>query len=320
MTPPMRKARWLVPLLMVAAVFFAAREARRERAAERASVAAVRERAAASEALQAARAKLADAEAAKAAKAAAAAVSDGKAAAEADAKRSVDMKIQRSPADPRILEATDPRLRALHLESYAADFDGDWGPLLKRLNLSPEKLERFKAILLAHETKRLDVTAVAGEQKLSLGDPAIQQLRSADGGVLVREMKALLAPDEFAAYQQYRHDFDLRPLINEVATQTYFTTAPLTLEQSQRLQEILSANSEKRSNNFVVAGTVNWEEAMKQIEATGAFPAATLEVLQRTAAVHAAENRFMKTWQEISQKVAGKPVPGVWLPDVSLRP
>jgi len=64
---------------------------------------------------------------------------------------------------PEVAEATDPVLRALHMEVFDARLDGVWGPLLLQINLPPEKVASFKALLRVHEERRLDVTAVAGE-------------------------------------------------------------------------------------------------------------------------------------------------------------
>jgi hypothetical protein len=40
--------------------------------------------------------------------------------------------------------------------------------------------------------RRMDVTASAGEQGLELNDPAIQQMRRADGALLAEQLLALL--------------------------------------------------------------------------------------------------------------------------------
>jgi hypothetical protein len=226
-----------------------------------------------------------------------------------------------SEIDPQTIAAVDPKIRALHLRAFAEDLDGIWGPLLKQLNLPPDKLERFKALLITHEERRLDVTAVASEQNLSLSDPAIQKMRRTDGTILSREMRALLGPDLMAIYQPYRSSLELRPIVAEVVAATYFTSGPLTFEQSQRLTEILSANSEKRANGFVRAGTIKWDTALAQITASGTFSPAVIDSLQRLVAQRTADGKLSDRWNEVVRKhVGSNPTPpGLWVPGISLR-
>ena len=118
---------------------------------------------------------------------------------------------------PEVAEAIDPRLRELHLQAFAAQLDGIWGPVLQQLALPPEKEAALKALLLAHQERRLDVTAVAGEQQLELNDPAIPKLRNADGASFAQEVLELLGPDDGKIFQQYRRDLAVMAQINVIA-------------------------------------------------------------------------------------------------------
>jgi hypothetical protein len=107
---------------------------------------------------------------------------------------------------PEVAEATDPVLRDLSLQSFDANFDWIWGPVLQQLALPPEKAATFQTLLRSHEERRMDVTAVAGEQGLEFKDPAIQKMRRADDERLAGELQALLGPDGARIYQQYRSE------------------------------------------------------------------------------------------------------------------
>lgn len=217
-------------------------------------------------------------------------------------------------SDPRIVAARDVALRELHLKAFAADIDGNWGPLFRRLNLTPEKIEQFKAILLDHERNRLDVTAVAGDEKLGLGDAAVQKQRSDDGAVLARKMRALLEPADLKAYNQYHHDFELQPIVAEMAGRVYFTERPLDLPQAQELMTILSNNSEKRNYGFVRPNTVNWDAALAQVEANPVFSPALIDAFRRLQAARAAEAQLGKSMNEAMKKNAGGEPVSIMLP------
>jgi hypothetical protein len=231
---------------------------------------------------------------------------------------STTMVISGLDVDPRLVVATDPKLRALHLAAFRADLDAQWGPLYQQLHLSADKIEQFKDLLVKHEERRLDVTAVAVEQKLSLGDPAIQRMRSDDGSIRVREMRALLGNEAMKAYNQYNHELVLQPIVAEVAARTYFTATPLTAEESQRLVAILAENSEKRPNNFIRENTVNWSKAIAQAEASGTFSPAALEAFRRFGTQYVLGLEVAKKWDEIGTRQVGiAHVKGVWLPGVT---
>jgi hypothetical protein len=228
--------------------------------------------------------------------------------------KSATMVISGLDVDPHLVVATDPKLRALHLAAFRADLDGQWGQFYKQVHLSADKIEQFKELLVKHEERRLDVTAVAAEQKLSLGDPAIQKMRSDDGGIRVREMRALLGNEAMKVYNQYNHELVLQPIMAEVAARTYNTATPLTAEESQRFVAILAENSEKRANNFVRENTVNWTKAITQAEASGAFSPAALEAFRRFGTQHIVSVEVAEKWDEIGTRYGQTHVRGVWLP------
>jgi hypothetical protein len=109
--------------------------------------------------------------------------------------------------------------------------------------------------------------------------------------------------------------------VADVVAATYFTSGPLTFEQSLRLTEILSANSERRANGFVRAGTIKWDAALAQITANGTFSLAVIDSLQRISAQRAASDNVGHKWKEVVHKHAGSTwLPDLWLPGVTLRP
>lgn len=208
--------------------------------------------------------------------------------------------------NPLIVTARNPELRALYLKSFEEEIAAKWGPLFALLHLSPEKIERFTAIILAHEQNRLDVTAVAGDQNLSLGDPAIQRMRSEDGAQLARQMRTLFEPGtEIKLYNRYHHDLELQPIVADVAREIYATASPLSLEQAHRLMLILSDASQKRANDFVRPGTVDWDAVLARVSAEPAFSPAMVDAMRRRVAQQKAEKEMGKTWGDITRRMVG---------------
>jgi hypothetical protein len=320
MRPTFRIVAWLAPVVALALLVGAYFQARHAGEATRTTESARMRRDELQRQYQLAAAKLAEqerlnaiAEAAAVTKAASDSASVGSDDKESTAASTI--VITGVGVDRRLVLATDSKLRDLHLAAFRADLDAQWGPLYRQLNLSADKIEQFKDLLVKHEERRLDVTAVAAEQKLSLSDPAIQKMRSDDGGIRVREMRALLGNEAMKAYNQYNHELVLQPIVAEVAARTYFTATPLTAEESQRLVAILAENSQKRPNNFIRENTVNWSQAIAQADASGAFSPAALEAFRRFGTQYVVGVEVAEKWDEIGTRRVGKAhVPGVWLP------
>lgn len=216
---------------------------------------------------------------------------------------------------PEVAVATDPELRALQLRVFDEEFAGNWGPLLQRLNLPEEKVAALKALLRAHEERRLDVTSVAGEQQLELTDPAIQKMRNADGALLAKETMELLGTDDGKIYQQFRRDRSLQGTINDLAVANFQTNSPLTFAESQQLLTILSANSERLSNGFARPNAVNWDVALAQVERSETLSPATIEAFRRMVADQQVHLQIGLRWNEVGTKLLGTIPGGFWLPN-----
>jgi hypothetical protein len=222
---------------------------------------------------------------------------------------------------PEVAEATDPVLRALSLQMFDANFEWVWGPVLQQLALSPEKAAALQALLRAHEERRMDVTAVAGEQGLELKDPAIQKMRSADGARLAQEVLALLGPDDANVYQQFRRELGVMAQVNGIAEATFHTSTPLTYAESLQMRSILAAHSEREANGFVRPNSINGEAALAQIVGSGAFSAATVGAFRQQVADAQMHRQISQRLDEIGTKIMGPGQSELWVPRFpALRP
>ncbi len=306
---------WTFAFLALAiAVTLVVRETLRRRTAEEERQAAVQRREQVRQQLQRAAQRVAQLDQVAAAPVATAPGSVLPAAVKSDAPLVTEMTMTQRDAvmQPEMAVATDPTLRALHLQVFEEEFPGTWGPLLRQLNLSEEKLAAFKALLKTHEEKRLDVTAVAAEGKLRLGDPAVQKMRSQDGATLLQQMRELLGPNDAKIYQQYRRDLELQPLIADMAGRTYFTATPLTFAESEQLRAILSTHTARSAGGFARPNNVGWDAVVAQVEAGRSFSPALVEALRLLANERRLDQKIGERMDAIQAKLGGGTVAEIW--------
>jgi hypothetical protein len=302
-----------VLLLMIAGTMLVREVRQTERAAAALNLATARKEEA-RQRLKLAEQKLARAEREKDANPAGAPAAAGASTATSSAEGTAQLSMPDGKLRPEIVEATDPELRALSLQMFDAYFDGVWGPLLQQLNLSEEKAAALKALLRAHEERRMDVTAVAGEQQLKLSDPAIQKMRRADGARLSQEVLALLGPDDGKIYREFRSNMAVMAQIKGLAEATYHTSTPLTYAESLQLRSILAANSEREANGFVRPSAINWEAALAQIAGSAVFSATTVEAFRQQVADAQTHRQISQRLNEIGSKVMGPGQSELWVP------
>jgi hypothetical protein len=201
----------------------------------------------------------------------------------------VDARDQRAEFTARDSDAEsdsvsrNPELRALFLTRFAETVNVTWGPLFSKISLSPDKIEKFKAIEMEYEQNILDLEATMQNQGLEHIDPVYDQMRAKIGVELAQGMKEVLGanPSDLAAYNLYHHEQALVPFVSELATALYTTDSPLTLSQSDQLMQILADASAKRQFGFVIAGTVNWDAALAKAQTI--LPPTQLALLQTYA-------------------------------------
>jgi hypothetical protein len=215
---------------------------------------------------------------------------------------------------PEIAEATDPVLQALSLQMFDAQFEWIWGHVLQQLALPPEKAAALHALLRAHEERRMDVTAVAGELGLELKDPAIQKMRRADGARLAQELQALLGPGGAKVYQQFRSEMGVMAQVTGIAEATYHTSMPLTYAESLQLRSILAAHSERQPNGFVRPNSINGEAALAEIAGSGTFSAATVEAFRHQVADEQMHRQISQRRDEIRATITGTVPDNLWVP------
>lgn len=154
-----------------------------------------------------------------------------------------------SPVDP----LDSPAMRSLMAITQKGRLDARYAGLFRMLQLSPERLDRLKQLLVDRQNAPMDVFAAASRQNL-LGPNAgaeLQQLVQAELAAIDESIHELLGPAGFAEYQAYERTQVERSLVDRLNDRLSYTDAPLTEQQAEALVDLLAA---ARSTGAASAG------------------------------------------------------------------
>jgi len=120
-----------------------------------------------------------------------------------------------------------------------------YAALFGKLHLSPEQLEKFKALLAERREAEKDAREIAREQGL-IGPANREKLRSlvataqaeVDGSI-----RSAIGEEAFAQYQYYEQTQPQRSLVSQLETRLSYTTTPLTPVQREQLVALLHATT-----------------------------------------------------------------------------
>ena len=227
------KAAGTLALVALTAIGFALREERHAARAETALVEAQRKRVIASESLAALERRAADAERQTARLSATPSESTPTSS---NPNRSTE---DQAKANGQALMAQYPRVKAA-LERWSdGQASATFAPFFQAQGLSRAEIDRFNELhrgryALGWETS--DETGAAESLHLELPLVAV-------GEAFSEEMKALLGPDGFRAYQAYEQKGAAREIVQRMGAALAFGETPLTSHQADQLLQILDASA-----------------------------------------------------------------------------
>ncbi|HXB02968.1 MAG TPA: hypothetical protein VNV15_09155 [Opitutaceae bacterium] len=195
-------------------------------------------------------------------------------------------------SDFRAIVAKDPELRQLYLKGFVADLYTNWGPLFKQQGLSPDQIDKLNAIQLKLEEEKLDLSALAETEGVSMDDPDISAQAFQDRVEARHEIHSLLGNAGYSAYRTLWKNQSALMQANDLITAESATADPLTAQQTGQLTQILADASTRDKSNFVVYGTVNWQTAMPRVQAV--LTPAQYEALQVMQAQKAAQLKLQQ--------------------------
>jgi len=147
-----------------------------------------------------------------------------------------------SPFASLLRMMADPRMQRLTSIQAKMRLDGQYGPLFKSINLTPQQLDQFKSLLVEKEMVAFDSMAAAQEQGIDLkSDPKGFFAAVAAGQKSVEsQISDLLGAGNYGQFQQYQETIPARNTANLLQQSLSYTSTPLTADQSAGLVQILA--------------------------------------------------------------------------------
>jgi len=133
----------------------------------------------------------------------------------------------------------DPAFQRLAAIQMKAALDGQYGALFKALNLSPEKVEQLKNLLIQKQQAPLDALQAARDQGLNSDPQAVREAIAAAQASAEEQIKGALGENGYAQYQQFNQTEPERTAVTQVQQALSYTASPLTDAQSQQLLQTL---------------------------------------------------------------------------------
>jgi RNA polymerase sigma factor (sigma-70 family) len=160
--------------------------------------------------------------------------------------------IQRTP-NPLRPHLQDPAYRELARTASRARRHLEFQRFYRRMNLSPEQIARFEAIMVRQDQANLD-----GQVARDLGrdEQAVYRQSGPEWSTAMRE---LLGEEGKRQLEDYLRSMAVRNFVDEIAALTYATGEPMTLDQADRLLAVVLANDPLyRQGKGTDPGKVNW--------------------------------------------------------------
>lgn len=132
-----------------------------------------------------------------------------------------------------------PELQQLYVRQQTIRIRPRYGPFYRTASLSAGEIDRFERAKRQFAEATIDVNVARVAQGLAKDDPAIVSLTQQAAERRDQELRSLLGDERFRALRKYDRTFSARSLANNLATELYYTEAPLTAAQADELTRIV---------------------------------------------------------------------------------
>lgn len=173
---------------------------------------------------------------------------------------------------------TDARYRELSRASSRARFHLEFQRLYRQLNLTPEQIDTFEAVMARQHEAQLDaaIARATGQD--------VQTVFQRSGAAWSESMRQLLGDDGFKQLDDYLKTMPVRAFLDRFAVQSAAVGPALTPAQSDQLATLALANDVMyRQGKGTDPGTVNWNAVWDP--ATKLLTPDQLALLQRSVEV-----------------------------------
>lgn len=155
----------------------------------------------------------------------------------------VEVRPLPAPVSPMARVNNNPHVQNLRQKARRATLDATYAQLFRRLQLSPEKIDAFKDLILRQQQDWSDLTAAQHTQGLSASDPGIarlhQQLRTDYEGAQF----ALLGGYGLKEWREYERTSSPRDAVSAIAGAAVVEGIRFSAETAEKLIHLIAANS-----------------------------------------------------------------------------
>ncbi len=140
---------------------------------------------------------------------------------------------------------SSPEFQKLQQIRTEGGIESRYASLFKQLQLPPEALQQFKALLAEKQSAIQDVLASARAEGMFGPDnrAAVRSMVQQTQAQVDANIQQTIGDSAFAQYQQYEQTLPQQAAVSELAQRLSYTATPLTSDQSQQLVNILSSTA-----------------------------------------------------------------------------
>jgi hypothetical protein len=139
----------------------------------------------------------------------------------------------------------DPDYVQRQVQRYRSLLRIRFGLLFRALQFSPEQIAKFETNRTQFQQATMEVWSAAVAQGVAVSDPAIVKMAKEAMGGLDEELRALLGEEGYRQYSRYAGAESATEMIGSLAGSVYYTDAPLSAEQGERLAKVIMDFTEK---------------------------------------------------------------------------
>jgi hypothetical protein len=150
----------------------------------------------------------------------------------------------------------NPEVQQLMAIQQKAGLDGRYAALFKKLNLSPDELEKFKSLLVEKQSVVMEVMNEARNQGMTGREnrDGLRQLTEQMQAEIDGSIQAALGDAAYAEYKNYENTMPQRGVVGQLAQRLSYSSTPLNDTQTEQLVQILAANTPPAANRGNRAG------------------------------------------------------------------
>jgi hypothetical protein len=164
-------------------------------------------------------------------------------------------------SSPMEMIAKDPKLQVLYLASKRASVAASYGPLFRKLGLSPEQIDRLAVAMTKAEELKQDAAAIQRDRKLPADEPGLVALRQQATDELAATQLAVLGADGAEQLRQYQRTMPARAIVDRLAGAAVLAGLSLTANQADQLTQAMAHASSTYQGSTAPAdmARVDWD-------------------------------------------------------------